>query len=261
MPRIRTIKPEFASDEKLASVSRDARLTFVLLLTQADDDGLLLARPRQLLGVLFPHDEDVTFTDVDGWLTELCGIGAIRRRQTHDDAPVVELVNWSRHQRVDHKSKSLILPHLRPVSCDPREEIARASRESRAPTVDRGPTTVDLRPGTEDRSGLVRAALPEPARVAFDGLNGGRPSALAAHLRSLHDGMGGPSYAWDVIGRALLEYHANEPKFSARLFLRYCQSAAAPSRGPSARTSHDATDAAIAEGVRRLNAAGVSHGE
>lgn len=261
MPRIRTIKPEFASDEKLASVSRDARLTFVLLMTQADDDGLLLARPRQLLGVLYPHDDAVTFADIDGWLTELARIGAIRRRSTSDDAPVLEIANWSRHQRIDHKSKSLILPHLRDVSEETPDILARASRDTRAPTVDLGPTTVDPRPGTDDRSGGVRAALPEAARIAFDGLSAGRPSALAAHLRGLHDGMGGPAYGWDAIGRALLDYHANESKFSARHFRAYCESAARPALARNGSTKHDVTDAAIAEGVRLLNAAGVNGGQ
>ncbi len=43
MARIRTIKPEFAGDEKMAKASRDARLTFLLVVSQADDAGLLAA--------------------------------------------------------------------------------------------------------------------------------------------------------------------------------------------------------------------------
>ena len=41
MGRIRTIKPEFPQSESMGRVSRDARLTFILLWTMADDAGRL----------------------------------------------------------------------------------------------------------------------------------------------------------------------------------------------------------------------------
>lgn len=144
MARIRTIKPEFASDRKLASISRGARLTFVLLITQADDDGLVLGSPRQLLGQLYPHDESVDLATLSRELRELRAIGLLEVRETVDNAPVIELTNWRKHQRIDHKAKSLILPHLAPLSDEPRDILARVSRESRAPTLDLGPRTMDL---------------------------------------------------------------------------------------------------------------------
>jgi hypothetical protein len=59
MPRIRTIKPELPADVKLASVSRDARLTFIYAITQSDDLGFIAGSPRQLMGALYPLDDDV----------------------------------------------------------------------------------------------------------------------------------------------------------------------------------------------------------
>lgn len=149
MARIRTIKPEFATDEKLARLSRDARLTFVLCITQADDDGLLPGNHRQLLAALYPLDDSVNFAKLSVWLEELVELGRLRWRETFDGSPILEIVNWANHQKVDHKGKSLLLDKLKPVG----EEIASHSRDSREDDAtdsrsDRGPTTVDLRPTT-----------------------------------------------------------------------------------------------------------------
>lgn len=116
MARIRTVKPEMPQDVKLASCSRDARYTFVLLITQADDEGLIPGAPRQLLGLLYPHDEDVASSLLIEWVEELVGIGAVRWRATLDGAPVLELSNWSKHQRVDNKGRSQLAGFLAPLA-------------------------------------------------------------------------------------------------------------------------------------------------
>jgi hypothetical protein len=155
MPRIRTVKPELATDVKLARVSRDARYTFVLLITQADDEGLVAGSLRQLLGTLYPHDDGVSGAMLLHWLEELVEVGIVRWRATRDGAPVVELVNWQRHQRVDHKGRSQLATELVPVEDTP-DDIAnggspRVSRESREEVprlsrTDLGPRTKDLGP-------------------------------------------------------------------------------------------------------------------
>ena len=126
MARIRSIKPEFPADEKLATVSRDARLTFVLLMTQADDEGLILASPRQLLGLLYPFDDTVTPQMLRGWIDELVAAAErVRWRKTTGGAPVLELPNWKKHQKIDKPTPSKIRPLLAPLAGDstnpPRE--------------------------------------------------------------------------------------------------------------------------------------------
>ena len=117
MARIRSIKPEFPSDEKLSMVSRDARLTFVLLMTQADDEGLILASPRQLLGLLYPFDESVTPALLRTWIDELVAADArVRWRMTTGGAPVLELPNWKKHQKIDKPTPSKIRPLLAPLA-------------------------------------------------------------------------------------------------------------------------------------------------
>lgn len=145
MARIRTIKPELASDIGLAQVSIGARYTFVLMITQADDAGLLPGSPRQLLGALYPHDEAVTSEDLATWVGELVTAGQVRRRCTVDGAPVVELVNWTRHQRLDNAGKSALSMCLAADESDPaatRGEPPQDAAKIRSRALDLGPRTI-----------------------------------------------------------------------------------------------------------------------
>jgi hypothetical protein len=69
-PRIRTIKPETWHDEKIGTLSRDARLLFVGLITMADDDGRLRGMPAAILGHVFPYDDDAP-QQLEAWLADL----------------------------------------------------------------------------------------------------------------------------------------------------------------------------------------------
>lgn len=75
MSRIRSIHPGFAKDENFIEVSRDARLFFLLLLTECDDFGVFVWKPKTLKMQLFPADDDV---DVTALMAELVRIDAIR---------------------------------------------------------------------------------------------------------------------------------------------------------------------------------------
>lgn len=139
MARIRSLKPETASDRKLAGASRDARYTFVLLISQADDDGLLRAEPRQLLGALYPFDEDVDSATLETWLAELQAIGAICYRRTRDGVRVVELVNWAKHQIIKNRSKPFLLLQLDGQCTSPPTQSSVGSTETlRRPATDPG---------------------------------------------------------------------------------------------------------------------------
>lgn len=54
MARIRTIKPEFWEDEKLAKLPIHARLLFIGTWNFADDNGVLLANPVLMKSHIFP---------------------------------------------------------------------------------------------------------------------------------------------------------------------------------------------------------------
>jgi hypothetical protein len=70
-PRIRSVKPEVWQNEEVGSVSRDARLLFVGLITMADDEGRFRALPPLILGHTFPFDKDAP-RNLGKWLGELC---------------------------------------------------------------------------------------------------------------------------------------------------------------------------------------------
>jgi len=70
MSRIRTIKPEFWISEQVMSCSHSARLLFIGLWNFCDDGGVHPANLRKLKAEVFPGD-DVTLSDVDGWMKEL----------------------------------------------------------------------------------------------------------------------------------------------------------------------------------------------
>jgi hypothetical protein len=108
MARIRTIKPEFPQSESMGNVSRDARLTFIMLWTLADDEGRLRGNSRMLASLLFPYDKDAGDL-IDGWLDELEKEGCVARYKA-DRQSYVELPNWLIHQKIDKPSKSKIPP-------------------------------------------------------------------------------------------------------------------------------------------------------
>lgn len=105
MARIRTVKPEFWQHPKVTAVSRDARLLFLGLLNEADDDGRLRYSGKRLAGVLFPEDDDVSSTEVDLWTKELEREGLVLRYAV-DSAPLLVVLGFTEHQKVSHPSPS-----------------------------------------------------------------------------------------------------------------------------------------------------------
>lgn len=119
MARIRSIKPELPADRTLSALDFPVRYTFILLISQADDYGLLMAEPRQLLGLLYPHDERVSPDLLESWLDELVRAGRIGWRWTTDGARVLEIVNWAKHQQVKSPGKPLLRDRLQPPTEGP----------------------------------------------------------------------------------------------------------------------------------------------
>ena len=102
MARTRMIKPEFWDDEKLAKVSRDARLLFVGLWSNSDDYGVVKGHPAWLKNRIFPYDE-IPLATFDGWLAEL---GAIRViiPFLHNGERYFHIRNFCRHQTINRPS-------------------------------------------------------------------------------------------------------------------------------------------------------------
>lgn len=102
MARTRMIKPEFWDDEKLAKVSRDARLLFVGLWSNSDDYGVVKGHPAWLKNRIFPYDE-IPLATFDGWLTELTAIRVIIPF-LHNGERYFHIRNFCRHQTINRPS-------------------------------------------------------------------------------------------------------------------------------------------------------------
>ena len=101
MARIRTVKPEFWSDEKLAECSRDARLLFIGTWNFADDEGRMEYSPKRLKMQIFPGDT----IDVAPLVTELAKAGLVILYRVAD-RDYLQIPRFRKHQRIDHPQPS-----------------------------------------------------------------------------------------------------------------------------------------------------------
>ena len=134
MARIRTIKPEFWQDEKLTPLSDVDRLLFLFLVSSADDCGRVLDKPVKIEADMFDGETDRRQDVCDG-LANLSRIGRIRRGKTASGQRIIEVVNWGKHQKVDHPNIKSAFPEIvEPYEdTDIREAFARHSRGIREP--------------------------------------------------------------------------------------------------------------------------------
>lgn len=102
MSRIRTLKPEFFRSRSLAKCSRDARLTFTGLWTEADDHGHGVADPRILKGAIWPLDDDITHEHVSAHIRMLVETDHIRLYEVAGEA-YYEVIHWSEHQAAAYR--------------------------------------------------------------------------------------------------------------------------------------------------------------
>lgn len=111
MARIRTIKPEFWDDEKLAALPRDARLLYIGMWNFSDDFGVVKANPIWLKSKVFPFDE-IQMSQFKKWLEMLerpgfnspGGVMAWAIPFNANGETFYYLSNFSRHQRIDKPS-------------------------------------------------------------------------------------------------------------------------------------------------------------
>lgn len=106
MARIRSIKPEYWQDFRLAEeLTRDQRLFYIGLWNEADDEGRFMAHPRRLLGAIFPYDRDLTDEFIEDSLSALARTGRLVRYEV-DGEPYGQLTKFRHHQRINRPSPS-----------------------------------------------------------------------------------------------------------------------------------------------------------
>lgn len=168
MARIRTIKPEFWHDEKLAPCDALTRLVFLGLISAADDFGRVLDNERVLDAFIFPETAD----SVREPLANLSRMGRVRRGITASGQRIIQIVNWERHQKVDKPQKKMAFPEIvedQEVTAI-RESFANHSRTDREPLA---PHTTDLHT-TDHRPPTKAAGRKRPAPIESESLVDGK---------------------------------------------------------------------------------------
>jgi len=104
MPRIRTVKPDFWDDEKLALISREARLTYIGLWTYSDDHGVVKGHPKWLKEKIYPYDE-LDIKTFESWLAELENLKRILPFDANGERYYF-IPKFLKHQKIDRPSKT-----------------------------------------------------------------------------------------------------------------------------------------------------------
>ncbi len=103
MARIRTVKPEFWTDERVGECSVSARLLLIGSLNFADDEGGLDRSAKQLKAQVFPYDA----IDCEPLVLELIRVGLFIEYEVLD-RKYLHIKGFSKHQKVENKAKPKI---------------------------------------------------------------------------------------------------------------------------------------------------------
>lgn len=177
MPRIRTIKPEFWSDEKLSTLNVLDRLTFLGLISLADDFGRVHDNVKVIDAFVFPNTDET----VRESLANLSRMNRIKRGNAASGMAIIEIINWDKHQKVDKPQTRSALPPIETQDKNAFENHSRISREQveavsglvandsdvvRDLTTDHRPPTMDHGSGTDDHGPGMTGAIAQC--VLFD---------------------------------------------------------------------------------------------
>lgn len=122
MARNRMIRPGFWDDVKLATVSRDARLTYIGMWNYSDDFGIVRAGAAWLRSRIYPN-ETITLAVFRKWLEELEGIRRLWPFAVQGE-PYYYIPTFLEHQVIDRPN----VTNRNPV---PPKEVIEASANHR----------------------------------------------------------------------------------------------------------------------------------
>jgi hypothetical protein len=112
MARIRTVKPEYWTDEKVGECSVSARLLFIASLNFADDYGGLERTSKQLKAQVFPYDG----IDCEPLVLELIRVGLFIEYQVAD-RKYLHIKGFRKHQKVEKPAKPRIPVYEESPNC------------------------------------------------------------------------------------------------------------------------------------------------
>lgn len=109
MARIRTIKPEFWDDEKIASLPMPCRLFYIGCWNFADDCGVIRANASLLKSKIFPYDDNLRVSEVQKWIDALVKARMLVPVSYKDESYYV-IRTFRSHQKFDPRYVKNIIP-------------------------------------------------------------------------------------------------------------------------------------------------------
>lgn len=113
MARIRTIKPDFWTNERVMRCKPLTRLLFIGMWNFADDYGRMHYAPLSIKAKVFPNDE-IDAASIKEMLAELNGNGLLIIYSA-DDREFIEITGWD-HQKIDRRQISKIPAPFTPTA-------------------------------------------------------------------------------------------------------------------------------------------------
>jgi hypothetical protein len=161
LARIRSIKPSFFQSDDVSALPLRARLTWIGLWTQCDDQGRTKDHARLIKAAIWPLD-NVSLADIEEDLSTLNSQGRIVRYEVNGQH-YLEITNWSEHQRINRPSRSTIPP---PTAAAGNGRVPRPTAAKGESVSMQGPlteTSLSTHPGKgEERKGREGDARDDP---------------------------------------------------------------------------------------------------
>lgn len=262
MARIRSIKPEYWLDRKLAKgASRDARLLYIGLWNHADEHGRLHGDPAVIKGQVFPYDA----VDILALLAELVAIGRVQSYDFDGD-PYLFLPKLAKHQRLEASKSASRLPEPPPFDpCSSQAHSEKTVAESEPIAAESAPIVVQQVAGgkwqvASSREQVARSggnpdsATESPQTLIAEWIDHCAippPSRVKGQLAKLIGELLGEGQPYDRVRQGLAEWHSKDQHPSTLPSFVFNATKSAPARAPNKATERTAAGLAV---VRNLEA-------
>ncbi|SDX45816.1 hypothetical protein SAMN05444487_11847 [Marininema mesophilum] len=134
MARKRMMDPNFWMDEKVGMVDPMARLTFMGLISQADDEGRMGGHPALIKSQVFPYDAQITPDQVREWLGYLEEKELIQQ-YTVAGQLYISLPNFLKHQKINRPTPSK-LPGPEQTETEDKKQLTESSVRDHEPIME-----------------------------------------------------------------------------------------------------------------------------
>lgn len=157
MARIRTVKPEIWTDEKIVECSISARLLFIGLFNFANDKGCLERSPKRIKMQVFPAD----MIDCEPLIAELITHGLLSEYSV-SGANYLYIRGFNKHQKINRPSTSKIPDP--PLFTELTQEEVDKNNDDSMPnqallSEDSVSAHLGLTDGRDDQEGMIRKGI------------------------------------------------------------------------------------------------------